>query len=123
MRYTTRILPEAEWGKLAQTDLPTVLPYVQPGTMQILVVEDGDRIVGMWAVWTLTHLEGLWIDPAYRHKPGVARRLKRETLQLAAQHSPWVMTAAQTPEIRTLLEHAGAVHIPGEMFVLNTERG
>lgn len=116
---TSRTLPREEWGRLTETDIPTVVPFVQPGEMEVIVVEDGDQIVGAWAIWRVVHLEGLWIAPAYRGKSSVARRLLAATLTAVRRWTPqWVMTMAATPEVKRLLtQHVGAVQVPGETFV------
>lgn len=117
---TTRILPPEEWSRLDGTEAGPALPYLDPLESRIIVVEDGARIVGCWAVLRLVHVEGLWIDPDYRKHPGVARRLFAATWRLVKAWAPrWVMTAAVTEDVKALLrEHVGAVSIPGEMFVV-----
>ena len=118
-RYASRVLPPAEWSRLADTDIPSVFPYVTPETMRVIVVEDGDRIVAACALLTIVHLEGLWVHPEYRHKPGVARRLLTATLTLARSMTRWAMTAAQDDTVRRLLtKHLGAVHVPGDMYIV-----
>jgi hypothetical protein len=116
----TRILPPAEWPRLVNTEAGPALKYLDPAESNIVVVEDGGRIIGCWSVLRLVHLEGLWIDPAYRHSPSVARRLFRATWRVVRRLAPqWVMTAAATADVKALLvEHVGAVAIPGEMFVV-----
>ena len=71
---TTRLLPRDEWHRLKGTLLETVTPSLRHDA-QIVVVEDGDRIVGCWALMPVYHAEGLWVDPAYRTKVSVGRRL------------------------------------------------
>jgi hypothetical protein len=117
---TTRILPPDEWSRLAHTEAGPALAYLDPAESRIVVVEDSDRIVGCWAVLRLVHVEGLWIDPAYRKGSSVARRLFQATWRIVRAWAPrWVMTAAVTDDVKALLrEHVGAVAIPGEMFVV-----
>lgn len=120
---TSRILPPAEWHRLAHTDLPKALPHLSADQMDVVVVEDGDRIVACWGVLRVTHLEGAWVDPAYRGKPSVARRLLLATMSVARRSAPrWVMTAAQTDDVRRLIEkHLRGVHVPGDMYVVPME--
>lgn len=119
---TSRILPPAEWSKLHETQLPTILPHVEPDDAQIVVVEDGDRIVGSWAVLRITHLEGLWIHPEYRGRVSVARRLLISTLKVARQWAPkWVMTGSDQEPVRRMLERFGALKVPMDTYVMPVE--
>ena len=73
--YTSRILPVDEWPKLATADPIGVWPLLRPEDTQVVVVECGDRIVGIWLALRIVHAEGVWIDPAHRGAFGVVRRL------------------------------------------------
>lgn len=119
----TRVLPPEEWFKVSHTDMHNVLPYVEPQDLHIVVVEDGARIVGVWGVMRIVHLEGVWIDPEYRGRGSVARRLLRATLQVAKQIAPrWVMTAADNDGVRRLItKHLGGVHVPGDSYIVSME--
>jgi GNAT superfamily N-acetyltransferase len=120
---TSRILPLAEWGRLGETELPKVLPYVKPEDAQIVVVEDDGRIVGCWAVLRIVHLEGVWIAPAYRGRGSVARRLLAKTLETArAWAGSWAMTGADTDEVRRLIEqHLHGVKVPMDTYLVPME--
>ena len=119
----SRILPPEEWSRLNETDLHTVLPWVKPEDAQIVVVEDGDQIVGCWAVLRIVHLEGVWIAPAYRGRGAVARRLLAKTLETARTWAgAWAMTGADTDEVRGLIErHLHGVKVPFDQFVIPME--
>lgn len=119
---TSRLLPREEWPKLADLQASTLLPYVPPDDAQMVVVEDGDRIVGVWAVLRITHLEGLWIHPDYRGRVSVARRLLVTTLAAARRWAPqWVMTGANDDCVRRMLDHVGAVKLPMDTYVMSVE--
>lgn len=120
---TTRILPPEEWVRLAETDIPSILPYTRAEDVQIVVVEDKDRIVGAWAVLRVVHLEGVWIAPEYRKRGTVAARLLAATMKVARQWAGrWAMTAAETDDIRRLIEkHLGGVRVPGDIYVVPME--
>ncbi len=114
----TRVLPESEWSRLPQEWSPTV-PHLQPTETQIVVVEDGEQIVACWGVLRLVHLEGLWIDPAYRTKPGVAVRLYRGAMRaVRSMAKGWVLTGASDDDVRGLLDRAGAVRLPMDVYVM-----
>ncbi|HXG71330.1 MAG TPA: GNAT family N-acetyltransferase [Gemmatimonadaceae bacterium] len=115
---TTRVLDRAEWAeKLAGTELDAVWPHLQQEDAQIVVVEDGARVVGCWAVIRYVHVEGVWIAPSHRGKGSVARRLfagmKRVAQQFGARA---VLTGALTEDVRQLLRHLNATKLPGEHY-------
>jgi ribosomal protein S18 acetylase RimI-like enzyme len=122
VRLTTRLLPVAEWAKLAATEFRH-LPYVTGDELAVVVVEDGDRIVGCWGLMPMLHLEGLWIDPAYRGRPSVAKRLLAATwAAVKARGVRWVMTAADSDGVRRLLErHLAARKLPTDSYVIAME--
>ena len=101
----TRILPPEEWGRLVDTPLESSWQDLNPSWAKVLVVEDGDRIVGCWTLLSIWHLEGLWIAPDYRQKTSVARRIwvgmKRLMGSVGAGAA---VTAAITPDIESLLD-------------------
>ncbi len=99
------------------------LPAMQDSELQVMVVEDGERIVGCWGLMPMLHLEGLWIDPAYRGKTSVARRLLSATWAEVKRRAPrWVMTAAADEPVRRLLmRHMGAMPVPADSFVIPME--
>lgn len=117
---TDRILPQAEWGKLAQTEIGRALPYMRPEDVTICVVEDGDQIVGTWAALRVVQLEGVWIHPDYRKRGSVARRLLNRTLDIARSLAPhWAFTGAETQEVADLLtKHLGAVEYPAKQYLI-----
>jgi ribosomal protein S18 acetylase RimI-like enzyme len=71
-----RILPAAEWPKLAGTLADQAWP-VLPADAQVIVVEDGDQIVGNVTLFKAWHLEGAWVRPDYRGSVAVGRHLLR----------------------------------------------
>jgi ribosomal protein S18 acetylase RimI-like enzyme len=120
---TTRLLPFTEWHRLVGTELATVYPHLDPASASIVVVEDGEQIVGCWARFSVTHLEGVYIAPAYRRSGSVARRL------LGAMRSHLVergikaaMTSALSDDVATLAQRIGAQPMPGQHFLLTVEQ-
>lgn len=120
---TARVLPVAEWARVAHTEIGPALSVLPEGS-QILVIEDGEQIVGCWALLHYYHLEGLWIAPSYRKRGAVGRRLLAAMGRLAASvgvHRVW--TGAMSDEVAALLRHYGAQPIPGEHYVLSIGGG
>lgn len=116
-----RILPPAEWARLAGTELETVWPHLNPTRASIVVVEDRfGTIVGCWAAFQQVHVEGVWIHPKHRRTAGVAKRLLVGMRDLVLSWgAPTVMTAATTDEVRQLLARLGATQLPGDHYVLS----
>jgi ribosomal protein S18 acetylase RimI-like enzyme len=92
----TRILRPDEWGKVPlDGDMPSLLPFVAPQNIAIIVVEDdAGEIVGMLSALRVTHLEGLWVKPEYRGRM-VAWDLYRQAMALAGvRDESWVVGGA-----------------------------
>ena len=116
----TRILPPSEYQKLLGTELGILVESGRiPENTEVLVVEDGDRIVGCWSLMRYYHCEGIWIHPDYRLKPSVTRRLWTGMQDLAAMKGINVLlTGCLQRKIQRLLERAGAVQIPGLTYAI-----
>src|SRR6185436_14646951 len=52
-----RILSSQEWGLLERTELPPLLPYINPENAAMVVVEEEGRVVASLAALRATHLE------------------------------------------------------------------
>lgn len=113
---TTRILPRDEYAKLAGTELDTVWPLLDQADGVVMVIEDGDQIVGCWAVMTVTHVEGLWIHPAHRGKASVGRRLLLGMTRFLRGRT--VVTSATCDDVRRLLERVAAQPLPGSHYMV-----
>lgn len=119
----SRVLPVDEWSKLAGTEAETLWPTLDAEHAQILVVEDGEKIVGCWTLMMVPHVECLWIDPSERARVTVARRLWLGMRALASQMGARVVwTAAVSDPVRGLLDHAAARKLDGDHYLLPMER-
>ena len=116
----TRVLPKEEWGRLSETELPCLLEKVKPEDADVLVVEDGDRIVGCVAAVRVTHLEGLWIAPNYRGNAGLGRRLVRSA-QGIVRRCGWVVSGVASDCMRDVMERLGAVKLERDTYVFASE--
>lgn len=116
---TNRLLPPEEWARLTGTELEAVLPYLKADQdAHVIVVEEGDQLIGCWAVVRLWHAEGIWIHPDHRGKAGVARRLLASLAALGRSlRAPGVITAAVTDDVGRLLDKIGT-KLPGTHYVM-----
>jgi len=107
---TSRILPRAEWGKLLETEIAAAVKHFSD-PVRVVVVEHDGQIVGCHALVPVLHAECLWIHPDHRKKASVARRLWSAVKDEAHTHfgAEWLMTAAASDDVRTLLAKVGAI--------------
>lgn len=116
---TTRILPESEWPRLAHTEAAEVYRHLDPARASIVVVEKDGAIVGCHLLIDVLHVECLWIDPAFRGRPSVARRLWAAVQARAkALGAHTLVTAACDDRVRRLLAHVGATKLGGDHYVI-----
>jgi len=120
---TTRILPPAEWHKLAGTEL-AYLATLRDGPCRVVVVEDPDgTIVACWGLMTVVHAEGFWVAPDHRGKAGIMRTLLRQaSAEAKAMGANVVWTCSMSEQVTRLLSHAGASQVPGAHFVMSVEQ-
>ncbi len=115
----TRILPQAEWEKLAGTEAETVWRDL-PESACVVAVEDDGVVVGCHVLIPVLHAEMLWIHPDYRKRSSVARRLWTAVQQEAIDRfgAMGFQTAAVSDDVRGLLHHVGAIQIPGDHYMV-----
>lgn len=115
---TTRLLPAAEWGRVADATGDPRWTALDPARTDVLVVEHEGAIVGVLALLTALHAECLWIAPAHRGKARVFGHLKTGLWQEAAvRGAPTVLAAALGEPMTGILTKLGAP-LPGTHFVL-----
>ena len=113
---TTRLLSSDEWPKLAGTELGK---FPLPPNARVLVVEDGEQVVGCWSLFPVWHAEGVWVEHQHRGHAAVFRHLVRGMRALAhSLGTARVVTSAMDPMVERLLKRAHAVKVPGEFYVL-----
>lgn len=117
---TTRILPIAEWPRLEGWEVGDVLVGRTADECKVLVVEDGEDIVGCWALVGLPHVEGIEVSPAHQGSGAVLRRLLSGMRHLLSEQGiQTVLTAAAEPDVAGLLEKFGAQKIPATFYALS----
>ena len=116
---TSRILPREEWSKLVGTEAESLIAQL-PEHARVVVVEDGDQLVGCHILVAVLHGECLWTHPDHRKKGAVARRLWAAVKQEAHDSfdATWLMTGCLSDDVRRLLEHVGAVKMNGDHYMV-----
>lgn len=125
MRWATRLLPPAEWPRLAETELGPALDTLDPAAVTVIVAEDAaGAIIGCWSLITFAHVEGLWIAPAHRRRGTVLRELFERMCAVATDRGiPAVLTRSLQPTITRWILKRGGHPLPGEGFVLPLQLG
>ena len=114
--YAAYELPPDDWYRLAHLPLAHSLP--DPGNATILVVEHDGAIIAAWVAMTTIHLEGCFIAPEHRKKPGAVRAMIEGMSSLLADRGiPQVVTVTQTPEVGELAQHLGGTRL-GDLWMI-----
>ena len=114
-----RILPREEWSRLSITGIAPIQETLRPEDVQVIVVEDGDRIVASMGAFRVTHFESLWIAPEYRGNAGLGRRLLKAGITAATKWATdWVWAASGTNHMDDVLTRMGGAEMPVKTFVL-----
>ncbi len=113
------MLPPEEWPRLAGTEAERVWPLLDPAQAQVLVVEQGGAIVGVWVLMRLVHAECVWIAPAHRGRGSVAKRLvsfMRERARAWRVRS--VLGHPVDASVVTLIEKLQGTRLPGVPYLI-----
>lgn len=114
---TARILPPAEWSRLADTPLKAA--SLDPDSAMVVVVEHHGTIIGCWAAMNTMHVEGLWIAPEHQGHAGTARALMTTMVEeLLKAGVEAVLTNAATPEVEAMIQKAGGRQVPGSLWFI-----
>jgi hypothetical protein len=119
---TTRLLPPAEWSRLAGTELEQVYPLLDPMSAKVLVVEQAGIIVACWALIPYLHVEGMWLHPMHRRTRTGLRiwqelwAAMRSLVHVLGERV--VLTAACTDDVRSLINRLGGRPLPGDHYVI-----
>lgn len=84
---------------------------------QVIVVEQGQTVMGCWSAITQAHVEGLWVAPDAG--AGVSRALLSKMVEvLKSLGVGEVLTQSLTPQVDKLIETAGGRRVPGATWVI-----
>lgn len=119
-RFVARLLPPEEWD--AHRDvLPDSLFDLDRAYTLLLVVEDTQKgqIAASWCALNTVHLEGLFIQPAYRHNIRVPVVLLSGMIDALIEGKIGAaLTIARDPLIAGLAETAGFTPVEGTLYQL-----
>lgn len=123
--YVVRELPVEEWPRLLEMPGPYqeqgVLP--NPQANRVLVIEQGDTILGYWGAFTLVHSEPVFIREEHRHRVSVVRALWEGMRDLlVAMKVPGCVAIILDPDAPINLPMAtklGFVKVPGSLYYLD----
>lgn len=116
-----RILPNEEWSAITPMlpHFPEIRRSLRDGETEMIVVEDGGKIVATMGVMRAVHFEGLWIDPEYRGNAGLGRRLIRAGIDSAKKWTDeWVWASVGDEHMDDVLVRLGGRKMPVETFIL-----
>ena len=121
---TTRELPPEEWHRLTETQLPALMPHIAPRDVSVVVVEDGDTIVGAVALMWMPHFEGAWVAPSYRKRGTVFARLVNALFEMAQGRGvSWGMAGSANDDMaRMLTKHLHAKRVEMDTYIVHTDQ-
>lgn len=123
MAYDVHIFTPDEWPALqAAGTLPAIMPL--PGSVVVGVRDRDGALIARWFAVDTVALEGLYIDPAYRGNPTVARLLFVNMMRVL--HMRGVMeaiTLIQDPAVEELARAAGFEPIEGRLWRIDLGKG
>lgn len=115
-----RVLPFSEWDRVHGKGFDGMLPLLDPSNAAVVVVEDGGEVVAHLGVLRVTHLESLWIHPAYRGNAGVGRSLLRKAMEVVRPWARrWCMAQVADEHVRELVHKLGGVRIEADSYALS----
>jgi hypothetical protein len=105
-----------DWtAKLSGTELDGL--GLTAANAKVVVVEQGDQVMGCWATFMAAHVEGLWLAPDAG--AGVARSLLSSMTEVLKDAGVTeVLTQSLTPEVDQLIRTAGGRKLPGSAWVI-----
>jgi GNAT superfamily N-acetyltransferase len=105
---TVRILDPSEHGRLKDYPYFDEDGVPSPDVARIVVAENEEgKIVAFWSAIAITHLEPLWVDPAYRGT-GIFRRMWQRMKQFLDDYRvPMTFSMIEDPQLGRIAEAHG----------------
>jgi len=119
MNMTSRVLPREEWEKLEVSGFPAIGSTLRPEDSEVVVIEDGDRIVATLGTFRVTHFESLWIAPEYRGNAGLGRKLIKAAISSAKRWTDqWVWGCSGSEHTDDLFVRMGGKKMPVDTYII-----
>ena len=115
MSVTSRVLPAEEWGRLDGTELRDTWRALQPETTRVLVVEDGERIVGHWVLMHTINAHACRNEAGHEGAAALMALAARVGEEWGVSR---MLTSSESAGLSRLLRRHGAVPVPGDHFAL-----
>jgi hypothetical protein len=112
-----RVMDRKEWSKLEGIVTNLSLAF-HPDDIEVVVVEDGEKVVATMAVMRVVQFENLWIHPEYRGKHGLVTRLWTRAIQSARKWTNWVWAASDTDHMSDIITRLGGKELPVKSYII-----
>jgi hypothetical protein len=115
-----RILPEAEWARVADRPPFDQVGLPDPAHWLIPVVEIEGRIVASCAIFDTVHWDAFAIDADCQRHPAIFRcllDLSVATLQESGVPGAHITVPLDRPDLQAMVERFGFVPAPGRLYI------
>lgn len=122
-----RELSVAEWNLLKTMPPFDVKATPNPSAARVIVAQDNEtgKLVAYWFVVTIVHVEPAWIDPEYRHKPTLVRKLWESTRRLldsiGVSRAFCTINYDAPRENASMAQRLGFKRLPTDLYLLELE--
>lgn len=115
-----RVLPLAEWGKLAHYEPYATHGLPNPDHWEFIVSEIDGEIVAHCSIFDTVHWDGFFVEEQYRANPVVFGSLLERSLQTLREHGVagvHLTVPNNQPELEAMVERFGFVPAPGKLYI------
>ena len=113
------MLPQDEWVRLSEEQIPDATAYVRPEHVDVVVVEeDAGKIVASMTVMRVLHYECVWVGTP---NAGIVRSLLTKAASLAQKWGEeWAFGGAENARMGRVLTRLGGIPMDYVPFVIPT---
>lgn len=122
-----RELSIAEWNLLKTVPPFDVKATPNPSAARVIVAQDNEtgKLVAYWFLVTIVHVEPVWIDPTYRHKPTLVRKLWESTFRMlksiGVSKAFCTINYDAPRENASMAQRLGFKRLPTDLYLLELE--